>query len=78
MNDEASNKPQRAIHHPITINIEDVEDLATVRTLPPDTLMTVNLKMDRAMARKIMANFQKQLDGPGEIDFIAVTLTGVV
>ena len=78
MSDEADNKPQRAIHHPITINVEDVDDLPTVRMLPQETLMTVNLKMNRAMARKIMENFQKQLDAPGEIDFVAVTLTGVV
>jgi len=78
MSNAANDKPQRAIHHPITINVEEVDDLPTVRMLPQETLMTVNLKMDRAMARKIMENFQKQLDAPGEIDFIAVTITGVV
>jgi len=78
MSNAADNKPQRAIHHPITINVEEVDDLPTVRMLPQETLMTVNLKMNRAMAKKIIDNFQRQLDQPVEIDFVAVTITGVV
>jgi hypothetical protein len=67
---------QRAIHRPITIHVEVVEDLPTVKTLPQDTQMTINLKMNRATALGLIAKIQSQLDIPGEVDFVAFTITG--
>jgi hypothetical protein len=67
----------RAIHTPITINVESVEDLPQIRTLPQDTLVPVNLKMSRKIAREIITKLEKQLEAPEEIDFAALSLIGV-
>jgi len=71
-----SNKQNRAVHRPITINIENVEDLPVIRSLPQETLITVNLKMNRVVALMLVEHIQKQLNAPEEIDLIASTITG--
>ena len=71
-----TNQP-RAIHRPITIHVESVEDLPEIRVVPADTLITINLKMKRAVAVQLVEHIQKQLDKPVDIDFVASTLTGV-
>ena len=76
-NDRKTTPPKRTLDRPITIYVEKVEDLPQVRILPQVTQVTINLKMNRAVAKELVAHIQKQLDAPEqEIDFVASTLTG--
>lgn len=69
-------KQRRAVHRPLSINVEDVNDLPEVRELPQDTQITINIKTNRKMALKLIETVQRQLDKPGELDFVAFTITG--
>jgi hypothetical protein len=67
----------RAFHRPITIHVETVEDLPEIKIIPRETLITVNLKMKRDVAKRLVEHIQKQLDAPIDVDFVASTITGV-
>jgi hypothetical protein len=67
----------RAFHRPITIHVENVEDLPEIKVIPRETLITVNLKMKKDIAKKLVAHIQRQLDSPVDVDFVASTITGV-
>jgi hypothetical protein len=64
-------------HRPITIRVKSVAPLPIVKTLPQDTMVPVNLKMDREMAEEFIKQIRIQLDAPGEIALVSLSLTGI-
>jgi len=69
-------RKDRAVHRPITINVEEVDDLPIIRDLPQETMLTINLKMTRKVALSLISKIQQQLDVPGGLDHVALTITG--
>ena len=67
-------KPQRAVHRPITITIENVRPMPILRVLPHETQMTANLKGDRKSAELLISEINKQLEHG---DFFAIEIEGV-
>ena len=69
-------KPQRAIHRTITLTIETIQPLPTVRTLPPETLVPLNLKGNGESGEKLIAEIKKQMK-MNEGGFWAVFIEGI-
>lgn len=67
-------KKKRNYHRPISMTIERVFPTPSVRELPPETLLTFNLKGNRDTAKKLIKAIQEQVD---RVDFFAVTIEGV-
>lgn len=66
----------RAVHRPITIWAESVSKLPDVRELPQDTVVPINIKMNRELANQVVKEIQEQLAVFTGIDFVAITITG--
>ena len=61
-------------HRPISITIENVKDLPTETEIPPETLMTVNIKGNKISGKLLIDMIQKQIKNN---DFFIVTIEGV-
>lgn len=66
---------RRAYHRPFRMRVESISGLATVRDLPQETEMTINLQFDRKSRREMILFLLKEefLDEPLEFTFVTIT-----
>ena len=65
---------ERAYHRPISIRVEKIGRLPDVKTLPSETEMTVNLKLDKKRRREMILFLLKDelVDEPPEWTFAEI------
>ena len=68
--------PNRAIHKPISIRVESIGPIPTVRELPQETEMTVNLRMSRTIWLAMVTEGNKQIAMGEFVDTVSFVITG--
>ncbi len=70
-----NNAEQFAYHRPISMTIRRVSPMPILRELPQQTLMTFNLRGDKATGDLLIAEITRQLENGS--DSFAVTIEGI-
>lgn len=71
-----TSKSTRSIHRPVSLRVETISPLPEIRTLPAETELTINLRLDQKMGKELAMYLLRQILIDEPIDEIFVTLTG--
>lgn len=69
-------KSNRSIHRPVSLRVETISPLPEVRTLPTETELTVNLRLNQTVGKELAMYLLKQILVAEPVDEIFITLTG--
>ncbi len=68
----------RTHHRPVSITVETISKLPTVRELPPDIEMTVNLKLNKEKTKELIDFLTAEYEALYHPDDLVIaTITGI-